>query len=93
MMREWRGVLHTLAGFENDWKDGTGYHFNFILSNGTRSTQKDSYNNYYDHMMPSDALHKIRSVNIYHDCDYITGFCFFDKDGALLWKIGYTLSW
>ncbi len=29
----------------------------------------------------------IRSVKIYYK-DYIWGFSFFDKEGALLWKIG-----
>ncbi len=39
-------------------------------------------------MIPADALNKIRSVTIYYyTC--ITGFSFFDKDGALLWKIGW----
>ncbi len=40
-------------------------------------------------MIPADAINKIRSVTIYYySC--IRGFSFFDKDGALLWKIGYT---
>ena len=38
-------------------------------------------------MIPKDALYKIRSVSIrYGDC--IFGLHFFDKDGALLWKMG-----
>ena len=40
-------------------------------------------------MIPADALKKIRSVTIHHyytGCIY--GFSFFDKDGALLYKIG-----
>ncbi len=41
-------------------------------------------------MMPADALNKIKSVKIYHDDDSIVGFSFFDKDGALLWKIART---
>ncbi len=41
--------------------------------------------------MPADAIKKIRSVNIHHQHDAcIEGFFFFDKDGALLWKIGET---
>ncbi len=41
-------------------------------------------------MIPKKALKKIRSVTIhYFNC--IGGFSFFDKDGALLWKIGCTL--
>ena len=40
-------------------------------------------------MIPKDALHKIRSVTIPND-NAIFGFSFFDKDGALLWEIGWT---
>ncbi len=40
-------------------------------------------------MIPADAQNKIRRVTIYHDYR-IRGFKFFDKDGALLWKIGVT---
>ncbi len=39
-------------------------------------------------MIPADALNKIRSVTIYYQNDRIWNFKFFDKDGALLWKIG-----
>ncbi len=43
-------------------------------------------------MIPADALQKLRSVTIhYHYYENgMTGFSFFDKDGALLWKIGVT---
>jgi len=41
-------------------------------------------------MIPADALNKIKSVTIHHIYVHITGFSFFDKDGALLWKIGST---
>jgi hypothetical protein len=42
-------------------------------------------------MIPTDALKKIRLVSIhYYIC--ITGFSFFDKDGALLYKIGWFSS-
>jgi hypothetical protein len=37
MIDEWRGVLHTLVGFENDKDYGGGLAFNFVLSNGERS--------------------------------------------------------
>ena len=47
-----------LIGFENSRKDGTGVLFNWILSNGTRSTKIDGDRKYYDHMIPADALHK-----------------------------------
>ena len=40
-------------------------------------------------MIPADSVNKIRSVTI-HNRNFITGFSFFDKDGALLWKIGWT---
>jgi hypothetical protein len=40
-------------------------------------------------MIPADAHNKIRSVTI-HYLNCIGGFSFFDKDGALLWKIGET---
>ena len=43
-------------------------------------------------MIPADALNKIKSVTIHHIYVHITGFSFFDKDGALLWKIGRTGS-
>ncbi len=40
-------------------------------------------------MIPKDALKRIRSVTIYHRDSFIEGFTFFDKDGALLWEIGW----
>ncbi len=89
------GALHTLAGFENSEESGLGVCWNFILSNGTRSSQRDKIRpTKYDHFIPSDALNKIRSVDIhYYYTDCITGFSFFDKDGALLWEIGETSSY
>jgi hypothetical protein len=91
MERKWRGVLHTLVGFENDMHDGTGEHFNFILSNGTRSNQRDDwYPTNHTFMITKNAIHKIRAVTIHYYSNRITGFSFFDKDGALLWKIGNT---
>ncbi len=92
MMRQWRGVLHTLFGFENDSSNGRDNLFNFILSNGTRSTQKDKWPTDYTFMIPKDALNKIRSVTINHNMQSIFGFEFFDKDGALLWDTGYTYT-
>ncbi len=83
------GVLLTLVGFENSKEDGTGASFNFILSNGTRSDRVYSGLK-YTFMIPFDALTKIRSVTIHHNTIAIRGFSFFDKDGALLWKIGET---
>ncbi len=78
-----------LIGFENNKKDGKGVHFNWILSNGHRSTQRDKNLTYYDHMIPSEAIKRIRRVT-FHISDCIRGFSFFDKDGGLLWKIGDT---
>ncbi len=92
-LQEWfkTGAINQLVGFENDEEDGLGRLFNFILSNGTRSTQRDEdYPTKYDHMLPTDALNKIRSVTIHHNTFCIFGFKFFDKDGALLWKHGWT---
>ena len=82
-----------LIGFENGREDGTGSRFNWIFSNGDRSTQRDKDCTYYDHMIPKDALNKIRSVTIRHSTYHIGGFSFFDKDGALLWGIGLTYTW
>jgi hypothetical protein len=57
MIEKWNGVLHSLCGFENDREDGWGSDFNFILSNGTRSTQIDYLApTDYTEMMPADAL-------------------------------------
>ena len=39
-------------------------------------------------MMPEGAYKKIRSVRIYDNDISIIGFCFFDKDGKLIWTIG-----
>ncbi len=46
-------------------------------------------------MILKRALHKIRSVIIHYDIHSIEGFKFFDKKGALLWKIGnnFTKKW
>ena len=77
-----------LSGFENYFDDGSSCSMNFILSNGDRSKQKDGrWPTDYTHMMPADAHNKIRLITIYHN-DHILGFKFFDKVGALLWKIG-----
>ncbi len=65
--------------------------FNFILSNGDRSQQRDLGETYYDHILPAGSHNRIRSVNIYY-IDQIAGFSFHDKEGALLWKIGNNWS-
>ncbi len=91
ILKEWceTRAIHQLVGFENHREDGKGSHFNFVLSNGTRSTQRDMHEpTKYTFMIPADAINKIRSVKIYHNKCYIWGFEFFDKYGALLRKIG-----
>ncbi len=89
MIKEWRGVIPFLTGFENNEKDGTGTKFNSILSNGDRSTQRDEGETYYTHMFPAGSHKMIRSVKI-HYYKFIRGFEFFDREGAPLWKIGTT---
>ncbi len=89
---QWRGVLPHLTGFENNWQDGRGWYMNLILSNGHRSNQRDEGETYYDHLMPAGSHNKIRSVSIYYYSDHIDGFSFFDKERALLLKIGETDS-
>ena len=95
ILEEWykSSAINQLVGFENN-KNGKSVGFNFILSNGTRSTQRDEdYPTKYTHMIPADALNRIRSITIhYHENYRITGFSFFDKDGALLWRIGDIIS-
>ena len=72
MIDDWCGSLHYLVGFENVKKNGfKGMRFNFILSNGARSWQRDyKYRTdesceYFTHMMPKDAHKKIKMVDIY----------------------------
>lgn len=68
MINEWRGVLHTLVGLENNEKDGTGALFNFIMSNGARSEQRDEeMPTKYSFMVPAES--RIKSVDIYLDGD------------------------
>ncbi len=43
-------------------------------------------------MLPEGSHKMIRSVRIYY-FNYIMGFRFFDKEGALILKIGITDSW
>ncbi len=89
-IREWRGVFHYLAGFENNYLNGTGSFFNFILCNGARSKQRDEYYpNDFTHMLPAGSHNEIRSVTIYF-FKTIAGFKFYDKEGEHCWKIGVT---
>ncbi len=64
------------------------------MSNGQRSKQRDDdVELYYDHMFPADLNKMIRSVDIHYYSNHIYGFSFYDKEGALLWKIGSIQSW
>jgi hypothetical protein len=87
--------LGRLINFEKNEEDGKDPIFNFILSNGTRSTQRDeNYPTNYSFIIPADELNKIRSVTIHYVHNlHILGFSFFDKVGALLWKIGDSSFW
>ncbi len=88
MIKEWRGGLHFLTGFEYSDRGGG---MNFILSNGQRTEQRDTWiDDYQDYMLPADSHERIRSVLIHHLSYHISGFSFFDKEGACLWKIGDT---
>ncbi len=61
------GTISQLVGFENSDEDGLEPSFNFILSNGTRSTQKDvDYPTKYTHMIPADAINRISRVIIHY---------------------------
>ncbi len=80
------GDVYFLAGIESNEPDNTGWFFNFIFSNGKRSTQRDQGEIYHDHMIPADAHSRIRSIIIYYGYDYIDGFSFFDKQGLPIWK-------
>ncbi len=80
------GVLHTLAGFENE-QDGEGFGFNFILSNGLRSNQKDNdFQTDYTFMMPEGS--EIRSVTIWYWSSVVAAFQFFDKNNTCILEIG-----
>ena len=82
-----------LSGFENADKDGRSCRMNFVLSNGDRSKQiEKEYPTEHTHMIPADALNKIRSVTIYYNTHHIMGFSFFDKDRKLLWETGDTYA-
>ena len=81
------GEIPYLVGFENTQKDGKGFRFNFVFSNGERSWQRDEGKMYYTHLMTVEAQKKIKIVHVYH-CDFICGFKFFDKEHLPIWEIG-----
>ncbi len=88
-------MIHTIVGLENITAKWDGAIFNFIMSNGDRTAQRyarDPTN--YSHTLFDGADKIMRSVDIHHFPEHITGFSFFDKDEALLWEIGLaTESW
>jgi hypothetical protein len=82
------GVLHSLTGLQTNVSNGA--HFNFIVSNGDRSKQRDKdFPTNSTNMIPEGA--KIRSVDIYYyegSLSYITGFEFFDGERRSIFKVG-----
>ena len=77
-----------LAGFENN---GGKSEFNFILSNGDRSYQRDKGEKYSTHLMPEGAFERIKSVHIYY-MSCMAGFKFLDREGSTIWQIG-KITW
>jgi hypothetical protein len=92
MIYEWRLGLNHLAGFETENLHGGGRILDFILSNGQRAKQIYNDDPTRFTRIPEDSHKIIRSVNIYHNDYYILSFSFLDKDGVLIWQIGYTDS-
>ena len=86
MIEQWGGVLHTLAGFENNFKGGWGIDINFILTNGQRSWHKEDFCTI---MMPKGVDKKIRFVRINHDNKAVYRLEFFDKEQTLIFEIGF----
>ena len=86
------GVLHSLCGLEHESGHGKGKRYNFILSNGQRSTERDNYHpTDFTFMIP--AYKMIKSVDIIYTQGWcIMGFKFFGKDKVLLFEIGYRES-
>ena len=77
-------------GVENDKRNGTGRCFNWILSNGHNSEQRDDEcPTDFIHVMPQDAHLRIKKVEVYY-LGFIAGFKFFAKNKELIWNIGNT---
>ncbi len=83
-------VIPYIVGFENDEVDGTGSKFKIIMSNGDRSTQREEWPTNSTQMFPPGSHKMIRAVKIHFRKAIIGGFSFFDKEGALIMKIGLT---
>jgi hypothetical protein len=59
ILQEWFKLkaINQLFGFENNRQDGKGMAFNFILSNGLRSKQRENnYSTEHTFMIPKDAI-------------------------------------
>jgi hypothetical protein len=75
-----------LYAFENN-NGGTA--FNFVLSNGMKTNQKDPNTNYTLFNMHEDTHKKTRKVQIYTNGLNVCGFKFFDKNSVQLFRVGY----
>jgi len=82
------GTTPFISGVLNDEVEGCC--FNWILSNGDQSAQKDpDYPTTKIQMMPEGAHKRIKSVDIiYQNNRCISGFQFFDRDNMFIWQIG-----
>ena len=100
-------MLPHLAGIMANRPCGTGCNFNFIMSNGEKSRQREEGMKFYPFMIPENVTKGIRSVEIYYrsndlyyvkkrdryDGDLIvTGFVFYDGEMSVIWKIGKNVS-
>ncbi len=82
MIDQCHGFIYHLTGFENSAVDGKAAYFNFVFSNGSRSTQKGTF---HTHMIPANALKKIRKVKIhYTPSERIAGFSFFYNNNRII---------
>ena len=74
-----------MASFWNE--NGTnGCYFNFSLSDGAKTNQKDANYNYVEKKMNFD-IKLIKCVQVFNE-SYIRGFKFLDKDLKVLYEIG-----
>ena len=74
-----------LASFWNENGTNSEY-FNFSLSDGAKTNQKDGSMNYVEKKMNFD-IKLIKCVQVFHST-YIRGFKFLDKDFKVLYEIG-----
>ena len=72
-----------INGIENNHDKGLGNWFNWFLSNGEKSEQRDEgYVTKFPFMMPKDA--KFKTVEFYTNSKCIFGFKFYDKNNSLV---------